>query len=165
VLTRRVHGDPRSEAREETDPEQVAVLLAAAGLRWEPGPVPSDPEAAAVAEAARTAWPAWDIVRVGPDHPDASTMRARFLVEHTHAEDELRWFLADGGAFLLVVGDEVWRLACRAGDRVAVPRGVAHGFDPGDPPSFAAIRFLGDAQGWTPRPTGLDRIGCLAGVR
>lgn len=165
MLTRARHDDPSDPPRVERDPVLVARILSDAGVAWRPGAVPADPEAAAAAEAARDGWPAWDVVRVGPGSLGAESMRTRFLVEHTHAEDEVRWFLADGGAFLFVVGDEVWRLACHAGDRITVPRGLVHGFDPGEPPSFAAIRFLGDAQGWTPHPSGLDRIGRLVGAR
>ncbi|MFM7190790.1 MAG: hypothetical protein ACKOX2_08235 [Microcystaceae cyanobacterium] len=45
-----------------------------------------------------------DVVRMHPDHPDREVMRQKFLSEHTHADDEVRFFVEGAGAFWLGPG-------------------------------------------------------------
>ena len=35
----------------------------------------------------------WDVISLGPEHPDKLTLRNKFLSEHTHSEDEVRFFV------------------------------------------------------------------------
>ncbi len=44
-----------------------------------------------------------DVLRVTPDFPNKDTVRAKFLNEHTHSEDEVRFFVEGAGAFYLRV--------------------------------------------------------------
>lgn len=78
----------------------------------------------------------------------AEAARAKFLDEHRHAEDEVRFFVAGSGCFYLHLGEEVCALVCTAGDLVSVPAGTAHWFDMGASPEFIAIRFFQEADGW-----------------
>ena len=38
-----------------------------------------------------------DVVSIAPDHPDREAMRKKFLDEHFHKEDEVRFFVAGSG--------------------------------------------------------------------
>lgn len=95
-----------------------------------------------------------DAIRITPDHPDRIALRAKFLEEHTHADDEVRFFVEGQGLFCLHINDEVIQVLCCAGDWIAVPAGTKHWFDMGSQPSFCAIRFFNTPAGWVARFTG-----------
>ena len=82
-------------------------------------------------------------------------MLAKFNIEHTHDEDEVRFIVAGHGLFHIhssgrpVVGIEVV-----AGDLIRVPRGTLHWFDLCLDRRIRAIRLFQDASGWTPHYTG-----------
>lgn len=97
-----------------------------------------------------------DVVRVKPDHPDRVAMRAKFLAEHTHAEDEVRFFVEGAGAFYLRKGGRVYRVVCERNDLLSVPAGITHWFDTGEHPHFCAIRIFTSAEGWVGHFTGDD---------
>ena len=97
-----------------------------------------------------------DVVSIAPDNPNREAMRAKFLDEHFHKEDEVRFFVAGSGLFTLHVGDKVYELLCEAGDLVSVPDGMTHWFDMGPEPSFVAIRFFTEPDGWVGHFTGTD---------
>ncbi|MGH8086494.1 MAG: 1,2-dihydroxy-3-keto-5-methylthiopentene dioxygenase [Lysobacter sp.] len=97
-----------------------------------------------------------DVVSIAPDNPNREQMRAKFLDEHFHKEDEVRFFAAGSGLFTLHVGDRVYEILCEAGDLVAVPDGTTHWFDMGPEPSFVAIRFFTEPDGWVGHFTGTD---------
>ena len=104
-----------------------------------------------------------DVARIHPDddNPEwpatAAGARAKFLDEHRHAEDEVRFFAAGRGCFYLHVGDAVLATVCEAGDLLSVPAGTLHWFDMGTTPDFIAIRFFEEADGWVGDFTG-DKI-------
>jgi 1,2-dihydroxy-3-keto-5-methylthiopentene dioxygenase len=97
-----------------------------------------------------------DVVSIGPDHPDREAMRRKFLDEHFHKEDEVRFFVAGSGLFTLHVDDRVFEVLCEAGDLIAVPDSMTHWFDMGPEPSFVAIRFFTEPDGWVGHFTGTD---------
>ena len=97
-----------------------------------------------------------DVVSIAPDNPNREAMRAKFLDEHFHKEDEVRFFVAGSGLFTLHVGDRVYEILCEAGDLVSVPDGTTHWFDMGPEPSFVAIRFFTEPDGWVGHFTGTD---------
>src|SRR5450830_1379166 len=65
-----------------------------------------------------------DVVSLNSDHPQKAELRAKFLDEHRHAEDEVRFFVAGRGAFYLHVGDRVFQTICVRGDLISVPAGT-----------------------------------------
>jgi 1,2-dihydroxy-3-keto-5-methylthiopentene dioxygenase len=81
-------------------------------------------------------------------------LRQKFLAEHTHSEDEIRFFVAGSGNFILHVGGKVYDAHCTQGDLISVPAGTKHWFDAGEAPSFTALRVFTDTSGWTPEYTG-----------
>lgn len=97
-----------------------------------------------------------DVVSVVPDHPDRATMRTKFLSEHTHAEDEVRFFVGGEGLFTLHHGGRVFDVLCTAGDLMSVPAGMKHWFDMGAAPRFTAIRLFVNPDGWVAAFTGDD---------
>ena len=97
-----------------------------------------------------------DVVSIAPDHPEREAMRRKFLDEHFHKEDEVRFFVAGAGLFTLHVADQVYEILCEAGDLIGVPDGTPHWFDMGEAPHFVAIRFFTEPDGWVGHFTGTD---------
>ncbi|HEY5850727.1 MAG TPA: acireductone dioxygenase [Lysobacter sp.] len=97
-----------------------------------------------------------DVVSIAPDNPQRETMRAKFLDEHFHKEDEVRFFVAGSGLFTLHVDEQVYEIKCEQGDLIAVPDSTRHWFDMGPEPSFIAIRFFTKPDGWVGHFTGTD---------
>jgi len=97
-----------------------------------------------------------DVVSIAPDNPNREAMRTKFLDEHFHKEDEVRFFVAGSGLFTLHVDGKVYEVLCEAGDLIAVPDSMTHWFDMGPEPSFVAIRFFTEPDGWVGHFTGTD---------
>jgi 1,2-dihydroxy-3-keto-5-methylthiopentene dioxygenase len=97
-----------------------------------------------------------DVVSISPDHPDRESMRSKFLDEHFHKEDEVRFFVAGSGLFTLHVDGRVYEMKCEEGDLISVPDSTLHWFDMGPEPSFVAIRFFTEPDGWVGHFTGTD---------
>ena len=95
-----------------------------------------------------------DVIRLEPDNPAGPAMRQKFLAEHIHTEDEVRFFVRGGGSFVLHVEGRVYDVRCTQGDLISVPAGIKHWFDAGEAPSFTALRVFQDTSGWTPHYTG-----------
>jgi 1,2-dihydroxy-3-keto-5-methylthiopentene dioxygenase len=111
-----------------------------------------------------------DVARMRPDEADptwpakARAAREKFLSEHIHDEDEVRFFVAGTGCFYLHLDDKVYAVVCTAGDLLSVPTGTRHWFDMGARPDFCAIRFFQKADGWVGDFTGdpiAARMPCL----
>ena len=83
-----------------------------------------------------------------PEHPERSALRNKFLSEHTHSEDEVRFFVEGRGLFSLHIEDEVLSVLCERGDLIHVPAGTKHWFDMGSRPQFCALRFFNNPAGW-----------------
>ena len=105
-----------------------------------------------------------DVTGLQPDDNDAgwdataTAARSKFLAEHRHAEDEVRFFVAGRGCFYLHLEPEVFAVVCEGGDLLSVPAGTRHWFDMGSRPDFVAIRFFEQKDGWIGDFTG-DAIG------
>ena len=82
----------------------------------------------------------------------------KILVAHRRLfeKDEVRFFVAGSGLFTLHVGDNVYEIRCEQGDLIAVPDSTLHWFDMGPEPSFVAIRFFTEPDGWVGHFTGSD---------
>lgn len=97
-----------------------------------------------------------DILRCNDATPNKPAIRAKFLNEHTHDEDEVRFFVEGAGVFYLRTGGKVYMTLCERGDLLSVPAGVTHWFDMGPEPDITAIRFFDNMEGWVPHFTGSD---------
>jgi 1,2-dihydroxy-3-keto-5-methylthiopentene dioxygenase len=131
------------------DGAEIARLLAGIGVRFERR------EAEGLEAALREeGYTTIDTVSVTPDHPDREAMRGKFLSEHRHAEDEVRFFIDGSGLFTLREQGHVYAVLCTAGDLISVPAGMRHWFDMGPRPSFTAMRFFRTPDGWVGDFTG-----------
>lgn len=97
-----------------------------------------------------------DVVSIAPDNPKREELRAKFLDEHFHHEDEVRFFVAGSGQFTLHIDGRVYEIECIKDDLIAVPDGTLHWFDMGAEPHFVAIRFFTEPDGWIGHFTGND---------
>jgi 1,2-dihydroxy-3-keto-5-methylthiopentene dioxygenase len=99
-------------------------------------------------------YPTVDAIRLEPSHPDRAALRQKFLAEHTHSEDEVRFFVEGRGLFCLHIGEDVLQLVCEKNDWISVPAGTKHWFDMGPQPEFCALRFFDNPEGWVASFTG-----------
>lgn len=97
-----------------------------------------------------------DVISVTASHPDKAALRTKFLDEHTHSEDEIRFFVDGQGLFYLHTGGRVYGVVCAKGDLISIPAGITHWFDMGPQPNLACIRIFTNPEGWVARFTGSD---------
>lgn len=151
------------------EPEAVAAGLAPLGVRFERWPTRpeikagDDPEKVLQAYdpdikrlMAAGGYQSADVVSMHPGHPDKAAMRQKFLAEHAHAEDEVRFFVDGAGLFTLHAEGKVFEVLCERGDLIGVPAGTLHWFDMGPEPSFVAVRIFTSPDGWAAEFTGSD---------
>jgi len=89
-----------------------------------------------------------DVISLNSKHPKKDELREKFLSEHTHGEDEVRFFVAGQGLFSLHIDECVYEVLCVAGDLISVPANTKHWFDMGPNPEFIAIRLFNNPEGW-----------------
>ncbi|QNJ28398.1 acireductone dioxygenase [Synechococcus sp. A15-24] len=166
------HGDGRGDALPLpklvcNDPASIQAELADRGIGFEQWPaahdLPPDADQSTIlatysTEVARvqrdSGYQTVDAIRMTPDHPEREVLRNKFLSEHTHAEDEVRFFVEGQGLFFLHINQEVLVTLCERGDLISVPAGTRHWFDMGPTPSFCALRFFNNSAGWVATFTG-----------
>jgi 1,2-dihydroxy-3-keto-5-methylthiopentene dioxygenase len=97
-----------------------------------------------------------DVITINHLTENYSAIRAKFLAEHTHSEDEIRFFVDGKGLFWFHLENQpIFNLLCEKGDLISVPAGTKHWFDAGEHAPFVkAIRIFIDMQGWIPEYTG-----------
>jgi 1,2-dihydroxy-3-keto-5-methylthiopentene dioxygenase len=97
-----------------------------------------------------------DVINVHKDTPNIEAIRAKFLSEHTHSEDEVRFFVDGEGQFFFHLKDrgEVFKLLCEKGDFISVPKGYTHWFDLAPKYHVKAIRVFQTQEGWVANYTG-----------
>jgi len=158
---------PHAVRRRLSDHAAIAAALAPHGIvleRWAAeAALAADADDAAILAAyagdidklkARGGYRSCDVLRLSPDHPQRAELRAKFLAEHIHDDDEVRFFVEGAGLFYIHAGGMVHALECTAGDLIAVPAGTQHWFDTGERPSFTVIRLFTTPDGWVARFTG-----------
>jgi 1,2-dihydroxy-3-keto-5-methylthiopentene dioxygenase len=157
-----------TEELRSSDPDEIARALAPIGVRFERWPVAELAEGAsaeAVLEAYRPQLNSFmagtnagtaDVIKLDSSHPQKDALRAKFLSEHTHTEDEVRFFHEGSGNFIMHVGGKVYDAHCTRGDLISVPADTQHWFDAGTEPRVTALRIFTDTTGWTPHYTGTD---------
>jgi len=149
------------------DGGRIASVLGSIGVRFERWPACRQLEEAATGDAILDAYAAEvarldrecgyrsaDVVRIQRGAPDTAAMRAKFLSEHRHTEDEVRFFVEGCGSFYLHVDQRVFHIICEQNDLLGVPANTRHWFDMGTAPSFCAIRLFTNPAGWVADFTG-----------
>lgn len=96
-----------------------------------------------------------DVISINSLTQNYPAIRSKFLAEHTHSEDEIRFFVDGKGLFWFHLENEpVFNLLCEKGDLISVPAGTKHWFDAGEVNPFVkAIRIFIDTSGWIPEYT------------
>lgn len=168
-LTVYAESQPENPLLQTDDFERIQQQLSAAGLRFERWQ--ADREIAADADEQSIiaayhdeidrlvdaeGYQSYDVVSMDPDHPDKDAFRSKFLAEHTHSEDEVRFFVRGHGLFVIHIDDRVYALLCEKDDLVSVPANTRHWFDMGPNPLFTAIRLFNNPEGWVANFTGDD---------
>jgi 1,2-dihydroxy-3-keto-5-methylthiopentene dioxygenase len=100
------------------------------------------------------AYQSIDVVRLLPDNPKREELRGKFLEEHIHEDDEVRFFVEGRGMFYLHAGGKVHMMLCERDDLLSVPAGMRHWFDMGPAPHFTAVRLFTTPDGWVAKFTG-----------
>ena len=167
----RIYDDSRADTPVATWAQHadIARELGAAGVRFEqweasqpivPGASQDEVIAAYRSDIDRLmreeGYRSVDVISLKPDNPDRAAFRRKFLNEHTHSEDEVRFFVAGAGQFTLHIGDKVYEVLCEAGDLIGVPDRTRHWFDMSESPYFVAIRLFTNTEGWVADFTGED---------
>jgi 1,2-dihydroxy-3-keto-5-methylthiopentene dioxygenase len=124
---------PETPLREVTDGAEIARELAAVGVRFErwsvDRPLPPGADQAAILEAYRSSveriqqaggYETVDVLQLGKGTSNTQPIREKFLNEHAHTEDEVRFFVAGSGAFYLRLGGSIYQAIC--------VRGIEFGF-------------------------------------
>lgn len=174
--------NPAAEHTVTEDVREIQRLMAEQGVRfeqWQTRDLPADASqedilAAYSDEVAalkmECGFQTADVVSLNPDHPQKDEFRKKFLDEHTHSEDEVRFFVRGQGLFYLHFGKSVYAIMCQKNDLISVPDGTPHWFDMGPEPEFTCIRLFSNPEGWVAQFTGDDiassvpRYEKLAGV-
>lgn len=160
---------PQSATVASSDPATIVDTLHLLGVRFErwkprvelaPGAAPEAVIGAYRKDIDRLmqagGYRAVDVISLSPDHPERDVLRQRFLNEHTHAEDEVRFFVAGSGLFTLHIDTRIYQVLCEAGDLISVPANTRHWFDMGPAPFFVAIRLFTNPEGWVAHFTNDD---------
>jgi 1,2-dihydroxy-3-keto-5-methylthiopentene dioxygenase len=152
------------------DPALIASKLAEVGVRFERWTLPIAVSPEADADTLLAAYRPHldrlmgeggagtaDVIKMRPGNAAYPAMRRKFIDEHIHTEDEVRFFVGGAGNFILHLDGHVYDAHCTEGDLISVPAGVKHWFDAGAEPNATVLRVFTDTTGWTPHYTG-DQI-------
>jgi 1,2-dihydroxy-3-keto-5-methylthiopentene dioxygenase len=92
-----------------------------------------------------------DIVELKPDTPNLEGICAKFIDEHLHTDDEVRYVLEGEGIFDIRSADDRWmRVTVEQGDLIVVPADRYHRFQLTDKKQIRCVRLFKDASGWVP---------------
>ncbi len=161
----------QAELRTE-DPEAIAQALSQIGVRFERWDMPAAVDPDAPSDDILAAFQphldrlmngsagSADVIRLRPGNQTYPAMRQKFIDEHVHTEDEVRFFVQGAGHFILHANGRVYDARCTQGDLISVPSGLKHWFDAGAEPNATVLRVFTDTSGWTPHYTG-DGISAL----
>jgi 1,2-dihydroxy-3-keto-5-methylthiopentene dioxygenase len=160
-------GTPARRERATAEPGEILRALGRVGVEFERWRATTELSSGAAQEeilaayrvdverlSSKGGYRSADVVRMQPDHPEREALRLKFLAEHTHDDDEVRFFVEGAGAFYIRDGGHVLKIVAERGDLLRLPAGTRHWFDMGPSPYFAAIRLFVSPEGWIARFTG-----------
>jgi len=169
TLTIYPQAEPNNPVMQSSDYDTIKNELLQAGVRFERWQTNNDLAADASNETildaykpeidrlvAEQGYQSYDVVSMNPDHPQKTEFRNKFLAEHRHSEDEVRFFVRGHGLFVLHIGSRVYSMLCEKDDLISVPANTRHWFDMGPNPVFTAIRLFNNPDGWVANFTGDD---------
>jgi 1,2-dihydroxy-3-keto-5-methylthiopentene dioxygenase len=153
-----------AESREITDVQEMTVFLEQHGITFEQWNVEDrisedatneeilaayEPEIQRLKESG--GFVTADVISVNADTPGLDAMLAKFAVEHTHSEDEVRFTISGSGLFHInPENGPTFAVQVESGDLISVPRDTRHWFDLCSTQAIRCIRLFEDVSGWTP---------------
>jgi len=163
--------DPATVEWQTTEPVKIAEQLAGVGIRFEKWQSAASVKAGDSSDQVMAAYKddidkliteegyqSVDVISLDAANPEVEAkvpqLRQKFLSEHRHSEDEVRFFVDGQGLFSLHLQGKVYEVLCQKGDLISVPANTPHWFDMGPKPSFVAIRFFNNTEGWVASYTG-----------
>lgn len=163
-------GQPKQAIKVLNHLEDISSTLAQVGVRFEQWQANQPITAQSSAEEVMAAYAediarlqqeggyvAVDVISLDETHPQKEQLRAKFLDEHIHTEDEVRFFVSGRGLFSLHIDEHIYAALCTKGTLISVPAGSKHWFDMGEHPRFTALRLFNNPDGWVAQFTG-DKI-------
>ncbi len=92
-----------------------------------------------------------DEVSLSPETPNLDAIEQKFLGEHLHTEDEVRFVLEGEGVFDIRSADDRWmRVTVERGDLIVVPKDRHHRFFLTEAKAIRCVRLFQDKAGWEP---------------
>ena len=92
-----------------------------------------------------------DIVELKPAMPNLEEICNKFIDEHRHDEDEVRFILLGEGIFDIRSSKDQWmRVKVEQGDLIVVPAGRYHRFTLTEKKTICCVRLFKDKSGWVP---------------
>ncbi|BAZ43343.1 hypothetical protein NIES4102_03430 [Chondrocystis sp. NIES-4102] len=169
LLTIYEENQPQAPIAQYRSPEAIANELNQLGIRFErwvaAGEIAENASNEEILAAYQqdiqrlveeTGYQTYDVISLNNDHPQKAQLRQKFLAEHTHDDDEIRFFTRGQGLFTLHIQDKVYEVLCEQNDLISVPANTPHWFDMGENPSFTCIRLFDTPEGWVANFTGSD---------
>ncbi|GBR01401.1 1,2-dihydroxy-3-keto-5-methylthiopentene dioxygenase [Acetobacter oeni] len=151
------------------DPQMIAARLKMIGVRFERWDDVEPPARDADETTVLGRYRLWldrlmgetgagsaDVIRIDVNTPGREMLRKKFLSEHIHTEDEVRFFVHGAGHFVLHTNGRVYDIGCTQRDLISVPAGIPHWFDAGEEPDVVALRIFTNRDGWIADYTGDD---------
>lgn len=93
-----------------------------------------------------------DEVALSPETPNLEQVCAKFVDEHLHDEDEVRFVLEGAGVFEIRSRDDRWmKVTVHPGDLIVVPKDRYHRFYLTEQKTIRCARLFQDPSGWVPR--------------
>ena len=131
--------------------ELAAEDLRAEGVLYEPLPEGSSRERLDLLKRER-GYVQEDEIALRPSTPGLDGICAKFVDEHLHDEDEVRWIREGEGIFdIRSRGDRYMRVLVELGDLIVVPAQRYHRFQLTETKTVRAVRLFKDPSGWVPR--------------
>lgn len=92
-----------------------------------------------------------DVIELRPDTPKLDEICAKFVDEHLHTDDEVRYVLEGEGIFDIRSADDHWmRVTVEQGDLLVVPADLHHRFMLTERKHIRCVRLFKDSAGWVP---------------
>jgi 1,2-dihydroxy-3-keto-5-methylthiopentene dioxygenase len=92
-----------------------------------------------------------DIVVLAPTTPNLDAICAKFIDEHHHDDDEVRFVLEGEGIFdIRSLDDRFMRVLVEPGDLIVVPKARHHRFMLTESKTIRCVRLFRDTSGWVP---------------
>jgi 1,2-dihydroxy-3-keto-5-methylthiopentene dioxygenase len=92
-----------------------------------------------------------DEIELDPETENLAAICERFIPEHRHEDDEVRFVLEGAGVFDVRSKDDRWiRVTVGPGDSLVVPAGLYHRFYLTEAKTIRCARLFKDDAGWAP---------------